>query len=257
MQHPQAYAWALVLMVDLALCSLAVLAFALGMRRYPGVLTWAAGGGALSLGVFLMLMQRSWPYALSILGANLCLVGGGVLMAAGQRQFLDLRVPWRAFGLLLVSLACLASWFTWVRFSVPVRVLVFSVHILAVHCDLVVVAWRAYRTGSPWPALLVVGSSLVSGVFALVRGVGAISGGLDALSSVFIWKFVAYGAFVVGPPAVVVQTAGFLLLAGYRSTCGLPPGHADQPGRMRQTCGVGEVSQPRTAGQPEQQGRAE
>lgn len=230
MQHPQAYAWALVLMVALALCALAVLVFALGMRRYPGMLTWAAGGGALSLGVFLMLMQRSWPYAVSILGANLCLVGGGALMAVGLRQFLGLRVPWRAFGLLLVSLGCLASWFIWERFSVPARVLVFSAHMLVVYADLSVVAWRAYRTDSPWPALLMVASNLVSGVFALGRGVAAVSGGLDALSSVFIWKFVAYGAFVVGPPAVVVQTVGFLLLAGYRSTRELTPGLAGQPG---------------------------
>ena len=34
MQHPQAYAWAMVLMVAMVLCSLAVLVFALGMRRY-------------------------------------------------------------------------------------------------------------------------------------------------------------------------------------------------------------------------------
>lgn len=234
MPHPQAYAWALVLMVALALCSLAVLVFALGMRRYPGMLVWAAGGGSLSLGIFLMLMQRSWPYVLSILGANLCLVGGGVLMAAGLRYFLGRRVPWRAYGLLMVSLACLASWFTWERFSVPARVLVFSMHMLAVYCDAGMVAWRAYRTGSPWPALLMVASNLASGVFALGRGVAAVSGGLDALSTVFIWKFVAYGAFVVGPPAVVVQTAGFLLLAGYRSTCGTaarPARPVDKPGQ--------------------------
>ena len=226
MQHPQAYAWALVLMVAMVLCTLAVLVFALGMRRYPGMLTWAAGGGVLSTGIFLMLTQGSWPWVASILGANLCLVGGGVLTAAGLRQFLGRRVPWRAVAVLLVSVACLASWFTWGRFSVPARVLVFSLHMLPVYADLVRVAWRAFRTDSPWPALLIAGSNVMSAVFAVARGVVAMSGGLDALPSVFIWEFAAYGAFVVGPPAVVVHTVGFLLLAGYRSTRELRPGRA-------------------------------
>lgn len=224
MQHPQAYAWALVLMVAMALCALAVLIFALGMRRYPGMLTWAAGGGLLSVSIYLMLMQGSWPWAASILGSNLCLVGGGVLTAVGLRRFLGRRVPWRAFAALLASLACFASWFTWVRFSVPARVLVFSLHMLPVYVDLLYVAWRAWRTGSPWPVLLIAGSNVVSGVFAVGRGAAALSGGLAAAPSVFIWEFAAYGAFVVGPPAVVVHTAGFLLLAGYRSTLELRSG---------------------------------
>lgn len=223
MQHPQAYAWALVLMVAMVLCSLAVMVFALGMRRYPGMLVWAAGGGVLSTGIFLMLMQGTWPWVASILGANLCLVGGGVLTAVGLRQFLGRQVPWRVYAVLLVSLGCLASWFTWARFSVSARVLVFSLHMLPVYADLMQVAWRAYRTGSPWPALLIAGSNVVSGVFAVGRGVVAVSGGLDAVPSVFIWEFAAYGAFVVGPPAVVVHTVGFLLLAGYRSTCEMRP----------------------------------
>ncbi len=226
MQHPQAYAWAMVLMVAMALCALAVLAFALGMRRYPGMLAWAAGGGLLSAGIFLMLMQGSWPWVASILGANLCLVGGGMLAAVGLRRFLGRRVPWRVYAALLVSLACLASWFTWVRFSVSARVLVFSLHMLPVYADLLYVAWRAWRTGSPWPALLIAGSSAVSGVFAVGRGVAAMSGGLDGVPSVFIWKFAAYGAFVVGPPAVVVHAVGLLLLAGYRCTCEMRPRRA-------------------------------
>ncbi|MDR3044391.1 MAG: hypothetical protein LBU75_09040 [Desulfovibrio sp.] len=223
MQHPQAYAWAMVLMVAMVLCSLAAMVFALGMRRYPGMLVWAAGGGVLSTGIFLMLMQETWPWVASILGANLCLVGGGVLTAVGLRQFLGRRVPWRVYAVLLVSLVCLAAWFTWVRFSVSARVLVFSLHMLPVYVDLMWVAWRAYRTGSPWPALLIAGCNVVSGVFTVGRGVVAVSGGLDAVPSVFIWEFAAYGAFVVGPPVVVVHTVGFLLLAGYRSTCEMRP----------------------------------
>jgi len=257
MPHPQAYAWALVLMVALALCALAVLIFALGMRRYPGMLTWAAGGGVLSLGVFLTIMQRSWPYALSILGSNLCLVAGGVLLAAGLRQFLGLRVPWRVFAVMLVSLACLSSWFTWVRFSVPARVLVFSVHMLPVYGDLLRVAWRAFRTGSPWPALLIAGSNLVSGVFAVARGAAAASGGLDSLSSVFIWKFAAYGAFVVGPPAMVVQTAGFLLLAGYRSVCAVPVDLAGQYGQECRIHGMVKPGPTKTSGRQDEPGREE
>ncbi|BFR48020.1 hypothetical protein RVX_R10810 [Nitratidesulfovibrio sp. HK-II] len=226
MQHPQAYAWALVLMVALALCALAVFVFALGMRRYPGMLAWAGGGFMMATGIFLMLQQGAWPLLASVIVANLCLVGGGMLAAAGLRRFLGRRVPWRVFAVVLASLACWASWYTWVRFSLPARVLVFSLHMLVVYADLALVAWRAWRTGSPWPALLIAGSNVVSGVFAVGRGAAALSGALDAVPSVFIWKFAAYGAFVVGPPAVVVHTAGFLLLAGYRSTLELRPGRS-------------------------------
>ncbi len=217
MQHPQAYAWALVLMVALALCTLAVLIFALGMRRYPGMLTWVSGGGLLGFGIFLMLMQGSWPWIASILGANLFLVGGCLLMASGLRKFVGQEVPWRVFAAVLVSLTCFASWFTWVQFSVPARVLVFGLHMTIAYADQVRVAWRAYRRGSPWPVLLMLACNLVSAVFAVSRGIAAVTGGLEGAPSVFMWTFAAYGAFVVGPPATVVQTVGFLLLAGYRN----------------------------------------
>lgn len=216
MQHPQAYAWALVLMVALALCTLAVLIFTLGMRRYPGMLTWVAGSGLVTFGIFLLLMQGAWPWVLSILGANLCLVGGCLLMASGLRTFVGQEVPWRFFSVVLVSLACFTSWFTWVRFSVPARVLVFGLHMAVAYIDQVRVAWRAYRRGSPWPALLVLACNLVSAVFTMSRGIVAVTYGLDGAPSVFAWTFAAYGAFVVGPPAAVVQTVGLLLLAGYR-----------------------------------------
>lgn len=228
MQHPQIFVWAQVLLVSMGLCTAAVLVFALGMRRYPGMLLWVFGGASVTLGTWLVLMQGKWPLLLSVVGANLAFVGGSVCLAAGQRLFLGKRVPWRWYLALLGLLTGLASWFTFGQFNLSARVLVFGLCMSSVQFEMAATMFRAFLRGSPWPSLVLAVCSAVAAMFYLLRGLGA-GGGLLG-DAAFLHQtgvnIVAYGAFVVGPPVVIIQTAGFLLLAGYRSARELSPDSA-------------------------------
>ena len=95
-------------------------------RRQPGVAFWLANYVLHFVGLLLFTQRGVIPDFFSVIGANLCIVGGALLLLIGLERFAEQPSPQRINYLILAVFAGIHTYFTLVQPSLQARNINFS-----------------------------------------------------------------------------------------------------------------------------------
>ena len=151
--------------------------------RARGTREWAAGGCMMAVGMMLIALRALVPEFLSVVIANLLLVGGHIAYLTGIERFLDRPSSHRA-GMAVFAATCLAFlYFTYVDPNIAQRIVAISIAlaILAALCA-IRIATHPREKRSPINRFLVV-------VLLLHAGFHTMRGGFTVLDQTLISDF--------------------------------------------------------------------
>lgn len=176
---------------------------------------WVRGCALQPLAWVLLGLRGAIPDVFSVVLANLLLVASFADFGAALGQLRGDRPPWRAIGLLLLAVAIAQAAFTWLRPSLPARVVLISVVLLLLSLAAVRAVWRLQTAPRPRSHWLV---ALAFGLGALVLAVRIAVEGLlsPGLASLLQGSPLQSLVFVYAAVVPIAATIGFLLIGNDR-----------------------------------------
>ncbi len=173
---------------------------------------WAAALASTFVGMLLFGLRGVAPDLLTVLLANLMLLGNLLFTISGYQRLFGQPVPWRAMLLFSLGVFGAYGWFIYVDDSYPVRVLLFSGTLVLLSAVSAVLLWRQRRRLGWTLLVLPIGAHLLQCAMGSLRFVLTLSdpgsGGthLQAAGPVHI------AAIMLNSAAVMALAFGFLAL---------------------------------------------
>ena len=120
-------------LISSAICALVMFSLWRQNRRQPGITLWLADFGLQFTGLLLVVMRGAIPDFLSIVAANLFIVGGTLALLIGLERYTDRVSSQRYNYIYLAAFVGVQSYFSFVQPSLQVRNINLSLG-LAVFC---------------------------------------------------------------------------------------------------------------------------
>jgi diguanylate cyclase (GGDEF)-like protein len=130
---------------------------------------WTAAMVSTVLGMVLFSMRGLWPDVLTILVANLMLLGNLLFTLSGYDRLFGRRTPWRWMVALAVAQALAYAWFTWGYNHFPTRILTFNGTLAVLSIASMAVLWDERRRWGVVVLLLPLAAHGMQALLGLVR----------------------------------------------------------------------------------------
>lgn len=114
-------------------------------RSIRGLGLWAGGPALVALSTLMFVGRGHLPDGVSVLLANIVLLGGIALTYFGTQRFFDRPLSWKLWGGVLLALVPLLGWYTLVESNYTARLLLVSLSWAAL---MLALAWLIWREGA-------------------------------------------------------------------------------------------------------------